>query len=70
MPVPVTFVRFTLTVDEPLLTIVTEFGAFSRQGNGVGVAVGVGDGLTDAVGEAFAVGVGDALGEGLACGFP
>ena len=69
VPVPVTFVRFTLTAAEPLLTIVTELGAFNRQGGGVGVGVGVGDGLTVGVGEGFAVGVGVGVGVGVEFGF-
>ena len=40
VPVPVTLVRFTLTVLEPSLTIVIESGAFIVQGCGDGTGVG------------------------------
>ena len=70
VPVPVMFVRFTLTVLEPSLTIVSESGAFSTQGCGsgvgVGVAVGVGVGVGVALGSG--VGVGVALGSGVGVG--
>ena len=58
---PVALVRFTLTVAEPLSGIVSESGAFTRQGWAVGEAPAVGDGSAVAVGEAFAVAVGDGL---------
>lgn len=61
-------VRFTLTVAEPSLTIVSEDGAFTTQGRGDVVAVGEGDGSAVAVGEGFAVGVGEGVAVGEAFG--
>lgn len=61
VPVPVALVRLTLTVVEPLSGIVSESGAFTRQGGAVGDAPAVGDGSAVAVGEGFAVAVGDGL---------
>ena len=60
VPVPVIFVRFTLTVLDPSLTIVSESGAFSTQG--------CGDGVTPGVGVALGSGVGVALGSGVGVG--
>ena len=68
VPVPVTLVRFTLTVDEPLLTIVSESGAFSTQGCGDGVTAGVGVGVALGSAVGVAVGVGDGLAVGVAFG--
>jgi hypothetical protein len=59
VPAPVAFVRFTVTVFAPLLTIVNDAGlAFNAHCKGVAVAVGC------AVGEGAAVGVAVGVGDG------
>lgn len=74
MPVPVTLARYTLTVAEPLLTIVSESGPFSVQNcgdgvtPGVGVGVALGSGVGVGVGFWLGVGVGVALGSGVGVG--
>ena len=64
VPVPVIFVRFTLTVAEASLVIASESGAFRTQG-----CVGVGVGFWSGVGVALGSGVGVALGSGVGVGY-